>query len=461
MRYHVCMSKDLSGYQDALNKRILDMTSACTQCGACVSACPMPAQSDVDASAPARLITEVTWALTNGIAVGTASPSGNALAWANVCSGTGNCISACPEQLNPRFMLSALRGLAKQTQPLEERRVSARSGFKRMARGVRVLSRLQLPKPLLERLSPSSHPERETPPDVVFYTGCNLLKTPHIGLLCLDVLDAMERSYEVHGGPSCCCGIYQTRAGDGENALRQGMRTLDQLAQVKASVVLSWCPTCQMQFSETMLPVRTAGSPSAPALASMTMFPVYLAEHLDELRPHLSIPVRKRVALYEHPGSPGVTDAVIELLSGIPGLEVLPLPVERFGYTLGSLSGVPEKRKQHIANVLRAAEEAGVDTLAGVYHSDHREIAAHDPHWSFEIINYMELLGASMGVEREDLYKRLNVMQDADAILADCSDLVDDYGIHPDEAREVIVMDILQDQFLVPDRSQHPPPVRS
>ena len=73
----------------------------------------------------------------------------------------------------------------------------------------------------------------------------------------------------------------------------------------------------------------------------------------------------------------------------------------------------------------------------------------------------MELLGASMGVEREDLYKRLNVMQDADAILVDCADLVDDYGIHPDEAREVIVMDILQDQFLVPDRSQHPPAVRS
>ena len=87
----MCMSKDLSGYQDALNKRILDMTSACTQC-MCVSACPMPAQSDVDASA-VRLITEVTSALANGIAVGTASPSGNALAWANVCSGTGNCIS--------------------------------------------------------------------------------------------------------------------------------------------------------------------------------------------------------------------------------------------------------------------------------------------------------------------------------------------------------------------------------
>ena len=40
-------------------------------------------------------------------------------------------------------------------------------------------------------MSAPSHPTRSQPPEVVFYTGCNLLKTPHIGLLCLDTLDRL------------------------------------------------------------------------------------------------------------------------------------------------------------------------------------------------------------------------------------------------------------------------------
>ena len=45
------------------------------------------------------------------------------------------------------------------------------------------------------------------PPDFVFYTGCNVLKTPHIALLALDIMDTLGVRYQVMGGPSHCCGI--------------------------------------------------------------------------------------------------------------------------------------------------------------------------------------------------------------------------------------------------------------
>ena len=77
-----------------------------------------------------------------------------------------------------------------------------------MSRGVRVLSRLQLPPEILARFAPSREP-RDGPPDVVFYTGCNVLKTPHIALLCLDILDLLDIDYEVMGGVGQCCGVYQ------------------------------------------------------------------------------------------------------------------------------------------------------------------------------------------------------------------------------------------------------------
>jgi len=36
------------------------------------------------------------------------------------------------------------------------------------------------------------------------YLGCNVLKTPHIALLCLDVLDRIGTTYRVAGGPANC-----------------------------------------------------------------------------------------------------------------------------------------------------------------------------------------------------------------------------------------------------------------
>ena len=101
-----------------------------------------------------------------------------------------------------------------QANPEPERRAAGKAAFQKMSRGVRVLSRLSLPPDLLEKLSPRSHPERDEVPDMVFYTGCNMLKTPHIGLLCLDVIEALGVTYEVQGGPSACCGILPSRPGD-------------------------------------------------------------------------------------------------------------------------------------------------------------------------------------------------------------------------------------------------------
>jgi hypothetical protein len=43
-----------------------------------------------------------------------------------------------------------------------------------------------------------------------------------------------------------------------------------------------------------------------------------------------------------------------------------------------------------------------------------------------------------MGVHRDDDYKRLKIMQDADAILADCQDLVQKHGLDPAAARLAI-----------------------
>ena len=97
--------------------------------------------------------------------------------------------------------------------------------FRKIGEDVGVLSRLQLSEEALIRLGqrPSKAPPRAELPDVVFYTGCNVLKTPHIALLCLDIMDMIGTDYQVMGGPTHCCGTAQLRAGDIDTlgALRQ------------------------------------------------------------------------------------------------------------------------------------------------------------------------------------------------------------------------------------------------
>jgi hypothetical protein len=97
---------------------------------------------------------------------------------------------------------------------------------------------------------------------------------------------------------------------------------------------------------------------------------------------------------------------------------------------------------------LEAARAAGVDALVTVYHSDHREFCAHERDWPFKIINVLEIVGASMGLQQEDHYKTLKIKQDIDAIVADTSDLMKRHGVNLDTARKVIAEAILGDQPL-------------
>ena len=85
----------------------------------------------------------------------------------------------------------------------------------------------------------------------MFYTGCNVLKTPHIALLALDIMDALGVSYQVMGGPSHCCGVMQMRTGDVEMSGRMGASTMEKLSHSKSGQVISWCPSCYVQFTET------------------------------------------------------------------------------------------------------------------------------------------------------------------------------------------------------------------
>jgi hypothetical protein len=158
--------------------------------------------------------------------------------------------------------------------------------------------------------------------------------------------------------------------------------------------------------------------------------------------------VEKRVALHEHPGVSGVLESAVRLLKAVPGLTFVELEQPQAGYMCNTLQPLPAFKRELHQNLLEAAGAARVDALAGVYHACHRELCSHEVDWPFEVVNFLELIGESMGIRREDSYKRLKKMQDADAILADVMDLVERHGLELEEVRAVIEKELLGEQPL-------------
>ena len=180
----------------------------------------------------------------------------------------------------------------------------------------------------------------------------------------------------------------------------------------------------------------------------MAPFVTYIAERLDQLRPLLKHRVEKRVALHEHPGVAGVSEAAERILRAVPGLELVDVRQPSVGYMCNQLQPLPEYKRTLHLELLEAAAAAKVDALAGVYHVCHRELCSHERDWPFEVVNFLELVGESMGLGRPDLFKRLKLMQNVDAILAEAASMIETHHLDLDEARSVILSDMLGEQPL-------------
>jgi heterodisulfide reductase subunit D len=438
-------------FETVLGKRVDDMLDACTRCGKCVEACPSVKPAGIaDASS-----TDIISGILDMVRTGEGPEASRK--WAASCMLSGECIKACDDGVNPRFLLAMARlAVARTENNLTDRRRQGVEKYRDLSRDVAVLSRLQLDDEVLERLGQKSA-SVATPveaPDFVFYTGCNVLKTPHIALLALDIMDALGVTYQVMGGPSHCCGIMQLRTGDIEMSGRMGSNSIEKLSHSRSGQVISWCPSCYVQFTETTLPTIERQRGSRPF--EMTPFMRFLDGRLAQLTPHLQRRVDMRVALHRHPGVAGVMEAAAEILRAVPGLELVDLKQPAVGLQSVSLGVLPAFKRELQQSELQAAADADVDALVTVYHSEHRELCAHERDWPFRIVNILEVVGESMGLHRQDRYKELKIMQDADQIVSECSDLIARHALDAGKARSIVVNAMLGDQPLALKQGSRP-----
>jgi heterodisulfide reductase subunit D len=423
-------------FVQALEGRMREIATACTQCGKCFEVCPMAPAVGLRDAESRRVLAGIVDLLRGN------SGTPEAERWAAACSSSGICIDACNYGVNPRIMVRLAHFADTRRRAGQAARGNAMRAFRGMARAVRIVSRLQLDESVLTKLQPPigrALPARR--PDIVLYTGCNVHKTPHILILCLQVIEALGCLYEVVGGPSACCGIFHFLSGDAETSGRTGLHALKQIQDMGGSEMISWCPSCQNQFDEIILPNVERMTGEVPF--TLTPFFVFLEQRLEQLRPQLKNPVKKRVALNERPGIPAVTRAVKQILRAIPELEFVELDVPRAGLMSNYLTVTPRLKDELREAEFRVAAAAGVSTLATVFHACHREICHFEKNVSFEIVNVMELIGESMGIYAPDIYKRLKMMEDVETMMQEVGELIRHYDLDANEAREILLADQL------------------
>jgi heterodisulfide reductase subunit D len=421
---------------EALNTRMQDVASACVGCGKCFEVCPMKGPIGLSEADPKDVLGGIIDLIRGG--------DGNEAAqrWAGACSSSALCRAACDYGVDPLFLVKMANYANVRRRDGDAVRKNGAASFRAVAKSLRMVSRLQVDQATLAQLQPPPKPATdERKPDVAFYTGCNVGKTPHIVLLCVEILQAMGLSCEILGGSSACCGINQFRTGDGETAGRAGLAALSQIEAKQATANLSWCPTCQIQFEDVILPAhRLMTGHDDPG---MTPFFVFLERNLDKLRPLLKHDIRKRVAINERPGRPDILRAVERLLSEIKGIELVHLDVPRAGLMSSYLTVAPKFKEGLRTAEFEAAARAGVTTLATIFHGCHKELCKYENDVSFEIVNVVEIIGESIGIRVEDTYKKLALASSVDEALQHCAPLLAEHGLNPDEARDALIADLL------------------
>ena len=390
----------MTSYADRLEAIAESAADRCTSCGKCFEVCPTARESGMDAGEAKSRIGELL-ALTR-----TGGPSAEGLSkWLNACDGSARCSDACPEDINVRQWVTIAKLKALQAgRPSEIGATNAANRFRHMAQAVRLLASMQLPSETLKRILA---PAEKRTAVVLFYTGCNVLRTPHIVLNVMDILDGLGLDFDVVGGTTHCCGVYQFQEADLPTYERMGHRTFQRFGQSGASKVLTWCPTCTKNFGE----LEDDAEPASFDLGHVSEF---LAENLDELKKRFaSDQPKRRVIIHEHLGIGATVSSMRKLLSAVPNLELIDLPQDSgFSYACGGQAAKFKDRERAIHRALaEGAVAAGADTIVTMYHSCHRALSGAEAVYpSLKVVNFTDVIAEAMGRGGHPDYYRLYKM---------------------------------------------------
>ncbi|MEO8450772.1 MAG: (Fe-S)-binding protein [Gemmatimonadota bacterium] len=188
------------------------------------------------------------------------------------------------------------------------------------------LKLLQMPAQAVSWTERYETPARRA--DVVLYLGCNILRTPDVAADVVAVFTALGLDFVAVAGVQFCCGITWDRHDEVAKGQAVSVTTIDRLQSYEPSLVVHWCPSCDVHFSDVITGRDAQSLPFDVISAAALLARMARAGEISWQR---AVPAR--AVVHGHTGRAGHlsgkrraredTEQIGELLRRLPGVEYL------------------------------------------------------------------------------------------------------------------------------------------
>ncbi len=415
---------DLSSYFEYKGRQFAER---CTNCGLCLEACPVFPLTKVANIGPKAAITKVTDLLKGGEA------SAEAYEVVFSCNrGCGLCARACPEGLMPYYLgfipaAARLAGAGLALPPLTYQHLP-----RHRYNSANFLSALQVkPSDVRWMKRPPPNPESA---EVVFFTGCAPLGIPHTLLETMGIMDSMGVNFVTLAGGDLCCGMAGTLWGDLKAAQRLGEDLVSAIAAFRPRKAVFFCSGCYVMCVGTL--PRFGAVPFQSY--EITQF---LLENVDRIP--FKKTVNRLVTLHDscHSARLGTFDAPRRLLQAVPGVKLVEMAHNRAdalccgGYTNSVHPEISEPMRRA---PMFEAEATGAEVMATLCAGCHQSFAPLEARYPFEVRSFISLLAESVGVQRDDRFKKYVRLANIPGIMSEARDYISASDFTPDEIERIL-----------------------
>jgi Fe-S oxidoreductase len=388
-----------------------DFINDCTECGACVEACPYVSMGLLAGTDPVE-ISEKRLALLKDHEY-----SDTAYQYSRGCMLCGACETACPMEINPYLINIVSRlELAHWEKPISEKYAGDVANLTPLLPGspfniFKAFCSLQI-KPH-EVCWFSEIPRNPEPADVVLFLSCQVLSRSDRIFTTIDIMRSLNVEFAALGGVDFCCGFLDTLAGkvtETEKHIDKIARAMDAF-QAKTFVVdcTSCCGWLRDLSQLAELPFH---------FQHMTQF---VDDHIEALEPQSSFDATAVFHDACHFGRhQGESEPPRKILEAIPGMHLVEMEHNRENTLCcgGPASGYqPELAALVRKNRLEEARKTGAEILLTACDGCLSFFKGGAEGYPFEIETLDNFLGKALGIEHENRLAKLQSCKSIDEIL--------------------------------------------
>ena len=414
----------LAGFFDYQGRQFAEK---CTRCGLCLDVCPVFPLMKAARLGSKAVIEKLTQLLTGG------DPSDEVYELVFTCNrGCGLCAKACPEGLVPDY-LALIPAAAKLAEHgLKPPHVTYQLMPGHHCNSPNFLSALQV-KPSEVRWMKKPPPDPK-PADTVLFTGCAPAATPHVLMETIDILDSMGLDFVTLAGGDLCCGMAAMLWGDLQAAQRLGQELVSAIAAFKPKRTLFLCGACHITCVGTW-----------PLFTSVPFQSLEIVQFLlDNLG---RIPFRNKVnkVVTVHDSCQvariGASDLPRRLLQAIPGVTLVEMAHSHAdalccgGYTNTVHPEMSESMRRAPMDEARATRANVMATICG---RCQQSFAPFESQYPFQVRSLISLLAESVGVQRDDRFKRYAQLANVSDIINEAREYIDASDFTSDEVEKVL-----------------------